>query len=168
MQAWLPIQSVFAVSVEKWKVLRLPAESAALASELWNTLLIAKTHQKIAKLLTRELVSTPGQIAVTASLFDGRWRSFPNGPFTLTLRVAARRAAVRCSVQGQLMNCALLCVFTFFVFPLSCKSFPPQLCFSSSGLSPQIFRTVYRFFWAYPFFTFYFFLFSTLCFGFVV
>ena len=34
---------------------------------------------------------------------------------------------------------------------LFCKSFPPQPSFSSSGLTP---RTVYRYFWAYPFFYF--------------
>jgi len=37
---------------------------------------------------------------------------------------------------------------------LFCKSFPPQPTFSSPGLNPRIPRTVYRYFWAYPFLLF--------------
>ena len=45
------------------------------------------------------------------------------------------------------------------------KSFPPQPTFSSPGLTPWIPRTVYRYFWAYPFllFSLPFFLFSPVC-----
>ena len=38
--------------------------------------------------------------------------------------------------------------------PFFCKFFPPLSSFSSSGLTPRIPRTVYRYFCAYPFFTF--------------
>jgi len=44
---------------------------------------------------------------------------------------------------------------------LFCKSFRPQPLFSSSGLTTWISRTVYWHFWAYPFFYFLVFLFST-------
>jgi len=36
-----------------------------------------------------------------------------------------------------------------------CKSFPMQPSLSLSGLTPRILRTVYRYFWAYPFFYFF-------------